>query len=927
MRIQPLKLLTRLELVSFLAAAFLLSVLVFGASLERKASSQLYKQNRQAGTFIAKLYSGIGDIHGAANALALLLQSADMEASDVLELYSQSQYADTKAITLVAQFQSVSGDKTQELLDEMSGNGVYNFKISELDADGSRMAASARTGYYPLTHLHPFKPQLAKLLGLDLASENMISNRIEAAIVSNTSVMAPLPGNWPQLGSIILIHPTYLGRYIPQTMQERVSQSNGGFALMLDVQLLLEQAAAESPELDIALELSTARVGTRLWQDSRIAHQPVQNPAPQYFENLFDGAEQSYTIESGLSSLQVTMVGRGGVSPSAVRDAIVAAMVAWIIVSLGAVMLNAWRKTKKAHLDAQRSLEREREIAHITLEAISDAVITVDAQAQISYVNPATEKLLDKAQHDLVGSDLTREITLQHLPDPEHQNAVFYNLEPVLEGRQSNFPELQLINRRSDRIDVDTSFSHFNQSVRQGERGAVMVIRDVSQERSLKRELEYRATHDQVTGIGNRYLFERTLTEIVTNRTGSESHYALCYLDLDQFKIINDTCGHAAGDRLLLHVAKGLKNIIGENDMIARLGGDEFGLVLCSSSAETAVDVAQSIYEYFQQFYFQHEENMFSVRASIGFVHIDNTYSDISELMAAVDIACYSAKDRGRNELVVYSSGSTAANEKRGEMMLLPKVQKALRADSFRLFVQPITEIDENGIGRISHHEILLRMLEDDGSLTTPAQLILAAERYDLMRDVDRWVIGNALRLIAELQANGQSESGFAINLSGQSTADPELPAYIAEQLEQTGVDPKLLSFEITETSAIENMDHTLELIEFLHARGASLALDDFGAGASSFGYLKSLPVDYLKIDGQFIKEICHNEVDREMVRCMQNVAELLGLRTIAEFVENEEIVDQLRELGVNYAQGYHVSKPFAMTDLFINVNTLKKAA
>ena len=317
-----------------------------------------------------------------------------------------------------------------------------------------------------------------------------------------------------------------------------------------------------------------------------------------------------------------------------------------------------------------------------------------------------------------------------------------------------------------------------------------------------------------------------------------------------------------------------------------------------------------------------------SIRASIGHVSINAEYSDISDVLAAADIACYSAKDMGRNSLHVFRPECQETSERQGELAMLPKLQNALEIDKFVLFVQPIAQILPEGIDDTVKYEILLRMEDDDGSLLTPFRLISAAERYDLMKDIDRWVINRALIHIASLKNFfGVDLPMFSINISGQSAIDPEFGEYLLSKLQKTGVAPDKICIEITETSAMGDLTRAQRLLEFLHEIGCKVALDDFGAGECSFGYLKNLPVDYLKIDGQFVKDVDTCDVHKEMLRFSQRVANLLDIETVAEFVENESILACLREMGMNYAQGYHISKPFNITELHQLAVPVDKAA
>jgi len=412
------------------------------------------------------------------------------------------------------------------------------------------------------------------------------------------------------------------------------------------------------------------------------------------------------------------------------------------------------------------------------------------------------------------------------------------------------------------------------------------------------------------TGSYNRFYFDKRLAQLVEDVPASSRSHALCYIDLDQFKIVNDTCGHPSGDRLLCELTDALRERLRASDVLARLGGDEFGIIICDADEEAALAVANKLYAFFQTFVFEDDGRAFPVHASIGFVNINVDHCDLQSIMSAADVACYTAKDSGRNALVVYSETDSAMSERKEEMNWLPVLTSALNDNDFVLLVQAVADINpETASTTITHYEFLLRLNAND-ELITPFKFIKAAERYDLMRDIDRWVVSNALATVAKVQHDLPQDCTFSINLSGQSAGDSSVLPFIAEQMAMHDVEPRRFWFEITETAAITHFATAVSLIEGIQALGSSVALDDFGSGLSSFGYLRQLPVDVLKIDGQFIKDIDKSDVAKEMVRAMHHVGRAMGLKTVAEFVENEAVVKELASIGVDYAQGFFIAKP-----------------
>lgn len=434
--------------------------------------------------------------------------------------------------------------------------------------------------------------------------------------------------------------------------------------------------------------------------------------------------------------------------------------------------------------------------------------------------------------------------------------------------------------------------------------------------RRLRRQTEatirHMAVHDALTGLTNRYEFERRLREAIDSARERETVHALLYLDLDQFKIINDTSGHEAGDELLRQLGQVLKSRIRESDTLARLGGDEFGLLLEGCQLDHALQMAENLLKSLNQFHFAWQGKVFSVGGSIGLVPITAGSGSPREVLSAADMSCYVAKDEGRNRIHVYSDGDSELARRRNEMEWAGEVTQALREERFVLFSQPIMPLApfSPGQGQV-HREFLLRMRHADGSLISPGAFIPAAERYNIMPAVDRWVIDAVLSHLARNRNNVSvvEETSF-INLSGSSLSDAAFFDYLREKLRQYRIPPERLCFEITETAAITHLGRATEFIKDIRAEGCRFALDDFGSGLSSFPYLKMLPVNYLKIDGAFVQNILSDPMDCAFVEAIHRVAHVAGIQTIAEFIESEPVRAQLLKIGVDYGQGYHLGSP-----------------
>jgi len=420
--------------------------------------------------------------------------------------------------------------------------------------------------------------------------------------------------------------------------------------------------------------------------------------------------------------------------------------------------------------------------------------------------------------------------------------------------------------------------------------------------------LSYHASHDVLTGLVNRREFENRTERALKSTKAHETSYALCCLDIDQFKIINDTCGHSAGDALLGQVGALLKSKVRWRDTLARLGGDEFGVLLESCSLDEAMRTAELLREAVRNFKFTWEERTFRLGASIGVVPISAENVDVATVLSAADSACQAAKEAGRNRVHSFEENDIDLMRRRRDMQWAARINSALEEGRFELFRQSILSLQKEEHG--AHYELLLRMRDEAGKIVAPGNFMTAAERYGITPSIDRWVIENAFRWLVS-EADEREKLGMcSINLSGQSLGDDKFLPYVIDQFHRSGLDASKICFEITETAAIASFSQANRFIQALKELGCKFALDDFGTGLSSFGYLKHFPVDYLKIDGSFVKEILHDPIDREMVRSINEIGHLTGKQTIAEFAENAEIINMLRGLGVDYAQGYGVSQP-----------------
>ncbi len=557
---------------------------------------------------------------------------------------------------------------------------------------------------------------------------------------------------------------------------------------------------------------------------------------------------------------------------------------------------------------AREALHKEKEKIQVTLESIGDGVLTTDVTGVIEYLNPTAERLTGWHLREARGLPLAKVL---HLIEETTRRAVVNPVERCLrENRAAGVPgDTTLLHRGAEH---EYSIEVTAAPIRDGTDrviGTVVALHDVTRLRGLARQMSHQAAHDALTGLINRREFEARVKNALITARNDHKHHALCYIDLDQFKVVNDTCGHGAGDELLKQLTHLFRDKIRESDTIARLGGDEFGALLEGCPLQNARLVAEDLRRSVEAFRFAWESNTFRVSASIGLVPITANSGTLSDVLSAADAACYVAKDQGRNRVHLYQPNDGAVAQRQGEMQWIHRIQLALDENRFRLYYQPILPISHRSTaGR--HCELLLRMLDRTGEVIPPYAFIPAAERYHLMPAVDRWVVRSAITSMARGEGALKDMDSCSINLSGQSLSDEGFLEFFVDLIETSGIDAHHVCLEITETAVIANLTSAGRFISVLREMGCRFALDDFGSGLSSFAYLKNLAVDYLKLDGSYVKNLVHDSTDRAMVKAINQVAHAMGIQTTAEFVESENILKILRMFKVDYAQGYHIGKP-----------------
>lgn len=575
--------------------------------------------------------------------------------------------------------------------------------------------------------------------------------------------------------------------------------------------------------------------------------------------------------------------------------------------------VNLLKRDIKARESAEVALKAEKERALVTLNSIADAVITTDRDGRVEYLNPAAERLVGWSVEEANGRALAEVCRL--FEDPRTETAV-KPLDPGFRDHDGSIRTRFVLHRRDGRRLVVEEATSLLRDERGNPTGTVMILHDVTQAQRMADELRYHASHDPLTGLVNRREFERRLESALRSARQEHDNHALAYIDLDQFKVVNDICGHIAGDALLRELAAALREKVRDNDTLARLGGDEFGLLLEGCPLKKAEDVAESMRREIDRFSFNWNGKSFSVGASIGLVPISFESDTVAGLLSAADVACYAAKDLGRNRVQVYHPSNEELARRHGEMHWVSGVNKALQQDRFILFAQTIKPLRE-GNGALPHREILIRILEKDGTLIPPGAFIPPAERYDLMPKVDRWVITHLFSSLSNYMRSHPNEENLqqalgmiAVNLSAASINDELFIHFVRDQFSEFGIPPEAICFEITETAVMASLERARNFIREVREMGCRLALDDFGSGMSSFNYLKNLPVDYLKIDGGFVRDLVRDTVDQTIIESINRTGHALGIRTVAEMVEERDSIEILRRIGVDYAQGMAISPP-----------------
>jgi len=566
----------------------------------------------------------------------------------------------------------------------------------------------------------------------------------------------------------------------------------------------------------------------------------------------------------------------------------------------------------------ERKSHLEKELAELTLHSIDDAVITTCKESVITSMNPRAEQLTGWQESEAIGEPLKNVFKIFD------QDSTIPIADPTVKalnlGRTIKSNENQLLlSLRGLHYAIGHTVSPVY-DINNQQLGAVIVFRDETETRALSTQLQYQASHEIITGLMNRRAFESKLEACFRNYSGGNNGYVMSLLLIEQFQLINDTCGHLACNELLRQLAKLLKQNMPDNDTLARLGSGEFGLLFSDCDIKQAQHNAQRLLHAVEQFRFTWKGQSFDVAANMGITPIGSLTANLSELFDAADSACYLAKNSGRNCAYVYQPNDRELERHRGEMLWIQQINKALEDDGFILYFQPIHALSDKATG-VDHYEILLRMKDEAGNIIPPMAFIPAAERSHLMPKIDRWVIEHALSRIKEILAEEQvikNKHLFSINISGQAISDTTSQDLILAAIADAQLPVGVLCIEVTETAAITNLSSAVGFIKRLRLAGCRFALDDFGSSLSLFSYLKNMTIDYIKIDDGFIRDICNDVTDRVFVESVIQICRIMNIKTVAECVENRHIYEEIKRIGVNYAQGYYIANPMPLVEFSV---------
>jgi len=870
-----------------------------------QSSNQLYKN----------LSDNINDINAVLSGFVALHNTIEAVDAEQFSQYAREMLRSYSGIHTIKLLSRVDHSFRKAFVEKMREDGFPTFDIFDGDHDVpmSWKPASGKTFYFPLTAIEPAVPETIIEMGYDLYSNSAYRQAIDVAIDSGEAVSAASVKLMNNTNGYIVLKPVYAGRELPETKFERRSQVLYVIAVVMQASDLLDNVEVHSG-MRIDLYKKNKQDDRLIEKVHSISNPEAEEPQDAYTFSVYNFSKVFSKEGQSLLLSVSTAIGFNSIR----MKVIMVALAIWgSFLFLILFIINTHYERLKEREESQNAWQWEKERADVTLHSLADAVITTNYHGVVEYMNPVAEKLTGWKASDAYGRGiedvfrLVDELTDLEIPSPV--------VECIQRGvtKQSE-DDLSLVHKNGDYNSVDYSIApmYGNQNMVMG---AVLVFQDVGSERMMSKLLTYQATHDDLTGLYNRREFERKMSRGIERVFSFKDHYVLLYMDLDQFKVVNDTCGHVAGDLVLRQVAELISPCIKERETFARLGGDEFGILLEGYTLEQAKMIAKEILDTVRKYRFHWSGKVFEIGVSIGIVDIDSGMQSISNIMSYADAACYMAKDMGGNNIQQYQMDDEDYKARKDQMKWVQKITQAFADSRFVLYAQEIVSLHDEDDDE--HYEILMRMIDDNGEIIVPQEYIIAAERFRTMRDIDRWVVRNSFINIQKYVDNRKLNDHiknrcYSINLSGQTVGSKSALEYVKEQLLEF---PEIIDhvvFEITETATISNVASAKRFIAEFKQMGVKFSLDDFGTGVSSFNYLKNLNVDYLKIDGGFVREMIADSVDMAMVKSISHIGHVMGIKTIAEHAETDEICAKLKDMGVDYAQGFCLHEPEALENL-----------
>lgn len=896
----------------YICISLLIAAAICAALVTRSISEQRYALSEDTRLVSLYLLKTAAQANSALSALAAYYASSDTLTPAQFTAFSDQVLRSQQTISSIQFVTYVKRSELGTFLRSIRHQMLPQFTVRGHTDGSNPVYISRQTDFLPITQVEPFTPQSIQILGVDLFSIANHHAALRRAIESGQPVL--IPGNEikPALSDDLwLLQPLYHGYQLPQTALNRQEQISGFLAVSINFDHLVQELPNTGNKyFELFIHAPDQIAPINLWKH---LDQPVSGCCKTGTVDIHD--QQSFSLYGYEWNLKVTRY----LDWKDLNPALLAMVIA-ISLSL-ALVLYLFLRSQRSEFGAQQHAAQEQLRARKTLDAISDGVITTDRDGLVNYINPTAVTLLN-CDSAIVNGEPVTDILKAKTPSEDFDSMFNSN---SLDTR--SVEQLTLLTPVGDEIPVELSVAPIPEPATQRPDGNVYIIRDRRLEHSLYERLTYQASHDPLTGLLNRNSFESTFDLRIKESSQLGTSHVLCYMDLDKFKQVNDTAGHMAGDIVLKQAAGILRNSVRVTDELARVGGDEFALLLVRCDMEQALNIAENIRSNIKSSGFSAGDINFKLGITIGLVEVRESTGNRQELMKAADTACYAAKQHGGNQIQIYRPDDQTITQWQKDSGWYEKIREALAGNSFEIWAQQIHPLAISPNAPYMT-EFLIR-LPEAGQVAKAAQFLPAAERYGLMPEIDRWMISNIIAMCAGISVIRDNPDDYLmfINMSGHTLGSTHTVEFILQQLEQHDLNASLLCFEITETALISNMNNARSLMKELKSAGCKFALDDFGTGLSSFAYLKHLPIDYLKIDREFIKDLQTEPIDRVMVDTINRTAHTLNLKTIAEGIDNQDTATTLRQLKIDFGQGDLCGKPVRFSADLLTPDALKEHA